>query len=984
MAKSGESNTGSKLAETGVLLPSECFGAIVNRDAFFGALNREETVAMMPVLSAHDPKIMYVPTAAAYPAKLKKNVFFGTGERMPENVERCKIDSLHVYAAVIAKSSLVDEYSKIYDSVYPESDVKTIYEETIKSTETTCCSTTTFDTTLLKSKNLLVPEEEDNTLEKLCNDDEIIVLYGTEGYFMKKGGSEEPISLRSYKPPGSGDQGDLIEGVKMIKGLEVKNDGIRHEDDNDAFLQEKLGSIDYGLECSNAVLQDLADVMCMTHLPPSFSQFLEGEVGGGRKKSCKYYCHVFRGGPNTQLRHTADSNTVKLACKVQKVMQDTCDLSNNNDGIEYKPEIFHLMWINAVLGYKSAMHLNCPMIANEDGKNIVIKEHIAEGGPWDKLSKSSCHFGKTMSIYSVTIILAILKGLKKIVLPCPTCGKYCVRTACSAMVNNQLVSMVGYDESRSDQTGIGFTTVTVKNRECSFIGDVSQDDDSGDKGDNKFTYKKYHWQTSVKPAADSAAKKWASMSTENDLLERLFSLNQHISEMPDLKYRAPGQINTHVMTEKFVSNKGLGTLWIAVTKSQTVCQEALIQLIMKGNVSSDANPETVMGGSLGTYIMREHVASLKVPLYSCGRLTKVKIHPGETAVITSRKFKHMQTFVKQDKPGSGGADTIIDKCGLPSGGTELEDTVVKTVSEWLTESVDRVTEFLTDNREIYEVIRSIPRAGSNITNVESFIDVFIPHAILFYMGFVQKPYGKNKYGTQSLVRHRTLESRWIDCNPLARKKTGGKNLIFSHNYKIAGSELIDSSSALVYTRVLPAKFSALTAEVYQLKMTKTSSNKEPIMMINSYQTLAPFTVFGTVLKRNRSEASQFQLGDFFNGWKMLPTERERLCALRDAAISVRKAIVSGVGGDEETGLPDTSDIIDSYILNSADDYVQQLTEKSVTMFEYIIDYGKPNTMAEFLIKANELVTGKKRKSSGGSAPPAKKVQKEGDPGKYFE
>ena len=980
MAKNGDFNTGPKLAENSVLLPSECFGAIVKRDTFFEALNREETAAMMPVLSAHDPRIMYVPAAAAYPTKLKKNLFFGTGERMTENVESCKLDSLHVYAVVIAKSSLVDEYAGIYESVYPEFNAKTVYEETMTSVKG-CCKSDSFDTTLIESKKL-AEENYEKSLEKTCNADELIVIYGTEGHFMELGTTETSISLREYKPPG-GEQ-ELIDGVKMIKGLEMKSVGERHEDDHDAFLQEKLGAIDYGLECSNAVLQDLADIMCMTYLPPSFTQSIETKSGAGRKKSCEYYCHVFRKGTNNRLPQLADSNTIKLACQVQKIMEDTCDLSNN-DGIEYQPEIFHLMWVNALLGYKSAMRLNCPMIANEDGKNIIIKEHISEASPWDKLTKSSCHSSMTMSVHALTIIVALLKGLKKIVTSCPTCGSYCARNVCSAMVNNQLVSMVGYDESRSDKTGIGYTTVTVRNRECSFIGDVSsQVEDSGDNEKNNYTNKKYYWKTSFKPAAESAAKKWASTSTDV-ALDRLLKLDEHISNIQDLKYRAPGQINTYVMTEKFVSNKGLGTLWIAVTKSQIKCEEALIQLIMKGNVSSGADPGTVMGGSLGPYIAREHVASLKMPLYSCGRLTKVKIHPGLTTIITSRKFKHMQTFVKQDKPGSGVVDTIVEKCGLPSGGAELEDSIVKSVSEWLGESVDRVTEFLTDNREIYEVVRSIPRAGSNITDVDSFADVYIPHAILYYTGFIQKPYGKNKYGTQSLVRHRTLMSRWIDCNPLARRKTS-KNLIFGHNYKIADNELNDSSSALVYTRVTPTKFSSSSAEVYQIKMAKTTSNKEPIMMVNSYQTLPPFTVFGIVLTRNRSETNQFQLGDFLNGWRMIPTERARLCALRDAAINVRKAIVSGIG-DEEIGLPETGDIIDSYILNSADEYVKVLTEKSVTMFEHIIDYGKPDTIAEFLIKADELVTGEpgeKRKESEEPATVNPKKQKKENPGKDFE
>lgn len=960
-------DTGAKLTENSVLLPSECFGGTVNKSVLFGAINMEQAAAQMPVLSSHDPNVMYMPMDAVYPSNVsKKNVFFGTAERMLDNVETCKLDSLHVFAVIISKTSLLPEYAAIYQSVYPTLNMAAVFEGTKKSVmSSTCSKLDGFENTLLNSKKLtaeLAPNDDPEILisemETLIDDDEVIVLFATEGYYMEMAANSTPICLRQYKPPAG--EHDLIDGVKIIKGLELKGADERHEDDPEAFKQLKLGNVEYRLRRSNVVFQDLADVMCMTQFPPSFTEWLEAKNNGaGRIKSCEFYCLVFgRDGPSNTKggSQPGDASTIRLACLVQKIMQDGCDLSAVAD-ITLVAEKQHLIYINGMVGYKSAMHLNCPLIASGDGKSVIIKEQISDASPWEKLTRSSCHKSLTMSVHALNIIVALTKSLKSLTVKCTSCGEYCARNVCSAMFNNQLVSMVQYDESKSEKTGMGLTTLVVRNKDCSFIGDVAHKDstETGEGEDNKSSFaKKNFWQSSYKAAMEVAQKVWTNSATDTPL-DRLEKLDKCIANLPDLRYREPGQINQHVLTERFISNKILGTLYIVVTKSQIASQEALIQLIMKGNVSWGAEPAQVMGGCLGPYIKKEHVNSIKISLWSCGKYTKVNMLPGMTSVVSSRKIKHMQTWVKSDRPGNAATETVVEKCGLSSVG-EVEESVVKTVSEWTGQTVEAMTEFLTDKQEIYEVVRSVTRSGQNVTSLDKFADVYMAHSMLYYAGFIQNPYGKNKYGIQGLVRHRVINHKWLDCNKLSRNPNKAKSLVFEQNCQF-DSELNDSALAIVFTRGIANKRLTKTqgmSDVYSMKLGKMTANREPILMVGSYSTISKHSVYAVVLSGNSSPTTQFQIGEFWNSWKDLPTEREKLVALRNSAMFVRKAIIMKIGC-EETNLPETFDIIDSYVLNSTDGYVEFLTPKTVNMIEHIINLGRTESIGEFLIKADELV-----------------------------
>ena len=246
-------------------------------------LNKEDTAAMMPILSAHNQNVMYLPAFAAYPDKLKKNIFFSTNEELgADRVEICKLDSLHTYAIIVGKNSLLDEYAKIYQSVYAAFNVSKAYEGLLHSAAK--CSNkdgtkNKFDTSLYNNKNM-ISNNDTKSLEFLCRDDEVIIIYGTEDYFIKMASQESPITLRMYDSTNK----ELIKDLPLITGLELKDD----EEHNNVTLQQNgLSDDEYTLNCSNSVLQDMADIMCMTHFPANYTESVE------RAKLFNFYFHVF-------------------------------------------------------------------------------------------------------------------------------------------------------------------------------------------------------------------------------------------------------------------------------------------------------------------------------------------------------------------------------------------------------------------------------------------------------------------------------------------------------------------------------------------------------------------------------------------------------------------------------------------------------------------------------------------------------------------
>lgn len=97
-------------------------------------VSKKELAGAMPVLSMHDPRVMYVPICMLWPTQLKKCLFFptykpggsgGSGSKSSKKSQQqqqedatYECDSLLSYAVLVGKESLAGFFDEVYASVY--------------------------------------------------------------------------------------------------------------------------------------------------------------------------------------------------------------------------------------------------------------------------------------------------------------------------------------------------------------------------------------------------------------------------------------------------------------------------------------------------------------------------------------------------------------------------------------------------------------------------------------------------------------------------------------------------------------------------------------------------------------------------------------------------------------------------------------------------------------------------------------------------
>ena len=121
---SSNSNTATTAADTEkkfgsktTILNNNCFAVAVSKRQWLKNVNKKELCGGMSVLSAHNSRIMYIPTHLAYLDNLKNNILFEDKPSKDAGVTY-ELDSFLPYVIVIGSKSLNDVYDLIYESVY--------------------------------------------------------------------------------------------------------------------------------------------------------------------------------------------------------------------------------------------------------------------------------------------------------------------------------------------------------------------------------------------------------------------------------------------------------------------------------------------------------------------------------------------------------------------------------------------------------------------------------------------------------------------------------------------------------------------------------------------------------------------------------------------------------------------------------------------------------------------------------------------------
>jgi len=308
---------------------TDAIAYILNRSDLFGSIDKRSWCDAMPVLSAYDKRIMYVPLYLLFPEQCKKVTFFQSHK---SSANMYDVMSFYSYVVLIGKKSFETEYDAIYGeqygTEYPMTQTgdrfvradATEHHRVQHAKPTNIC--TGFISTdengwlndYLSDGECQLPKEDDDDVgwleDDLVDDDQMLLVYITEPRLVLHGSSNKLFSFGR--------------GVKLSSPeIHVPGTMAIH------LYGYVQNDIERYLRSSSIVLQDLIGWEALSTCgPKTFNNLYD---------TCRYiYCCLTSKSSNDSSSGTPEIDGNKLAIYLRILHENSVDTTTGTIGSSNK------------------------------------------------------------------------------------------------------------------------------------------------------------------------------------------------------------------------------------------------------------------------------------------------------------------------------------------------------------------------------------------------------------------------------------------------------------------------------------------------------------------------------------------------------------------------------------------------------------------------------------------------------------------------